>query len=61
MTRPAGVTTYASDLVEIKTRLPAELRDKLRVRADADRRSVNATILVLLEAALAEENAEAAS
>jgi hypothetical protein len=55
MPRPTGVATYASDLIELTTRLPRPLRDKLREHADANRRSVNAQIIVLLEAALADE------
>jgi hypothetical protein len=57
MTRPGGTVTYAADLIETKLRLPRELRDALRVHADANRRSVNAQIIVLLEQALAEERA----
>jgi hypothetical protein len=46
-------TTYAAELVNTQVRLPRELRDRLRDRAEADRRSVNATIIVLLEQVLA--------
>jgi hypothetical protein len=57
MIRPRGIITYASDLIEIKTRIPSPLRDRLRERADADRRSVNAEIIVLLEQALSDDGA----
>jgi hypothetical protein len=59
--RSPGAVTYAADLINTQVRLPRELRDRLRVRADADRLSVNATIIVLLEQALAGELEEAAS
>jgi hypothetical protein len=45
--------TYAAELVNTQVRLPRELRDRLRNRAEADRRSVNATMIILLEQALA--------
>jgi len=48
-------STYAADLINTQVRLPRDLRDRLRERADADRRSVNATIIVLLEQALGGE------
>lgn len=51
MTRPQS-GTLDRERIETKIRFPQELHARLRERALADRRSVNATVIVLLEAAL---------
>ena len=49
------VNQNASDAVEpFSLRIPIELREQVRKRATANRRSINAEILVLVETALAD-------
>lgn len=49
------MTKNANDGVEpFSLRIPTVLRDQVRKRASANRRSINAEMLVLMETALAE-------
>lgn len=49
------------DLVRAEFRFPPKLRDRLRERAAADRRSTNTMVIVLLERALDEDEQRAAA